>query len=203
MWTEQQRYKRRLHDTVQDIAPQDAQRRSRYNPAGRTAQADHLSRFVPGSSDGCFLAVPGENSPLRGSNTHQLTAYSRLLPNGLSLSSYDPACCCTACGYVSAASCSVRPTATFLHPVAIFLTCSWLPFYRVFISLCHFSFLITFPSVISPPAPCHFLSTFHRRQIKRLSDKLLPSYNPIQSQVTCRCIPPICTMYNTCYIVLS
>lgn len=51
------------------------------------------------------------------------------------------------------------------QPVAIFLTCSWLPFYRVFISLCHFSFLITFPSVISPPAPCHFLSTFHRRQI--------------------------------------
>ena len=114
MWTEQQRYKRRLHDTVQDIAPQTAQRGSRYRPAGRTAQAehlnrhagrtaqaDHLSRFVPCSSDGCFFAVPGENSPLRGSNTHQLTAYSRLLPNGLSLSSYDPACCCTACGYVS------------------------------------------------------------------------------------------------------
>ena len=65
------------------------------------------------------------------------------------------------------------------QPVAIFLTCSWLPFYRVFISLCHFSFLhflITFPSVISPPAPCHFLSTFHHRQIHAESAIQLLNY---------------------------
>ena len=166
-------------DRAATIQTQAARHSSRYSPAGRTAPFKIYPRRTHSTGRSSvtlrsllirrlFFPVPGENSPLRGSNTHQLTAYSRLLPNGLSLSSYDPACCCTACGYVSAASCSVRPTATFLQPVAIFLTCSWLPFYRVFISLCHFSFLhflITFPSVISPPAPCHFLSTFHRRQI--------------------------------------
>ena len=103
MWTEQQRYKRRLHDTIQDIAPLDAQHRRIISTDTQAAQHRQIicHASFPAHQTAVFFAVPGENSPLRGSNTHKLTAYSRLLPNGLSLSSYDPACCCTACGYIS------------------------------------------------------------------------------------------------------